>query len=118
MLYFKLGFQNSLNEVSVVQLKVSCPGAPGSKTDTVAEGQPYKLRAEVLKYDGQYFRGNINYIQNQLYLFSTLKYVKHILDFLYILQQTMTSEFNVALPLTKLIHGGGWLMREDAKMTN
>ena len=52
MLYFKLGFQNSLNEVSVVQLKVSCPGAPGSKTDTVAEGQPYKLRAEVLKYDG------------------------------------------------------------------
>ena len=46
-----LGFQNSLNEVSVVQLKVSCPGAPGSKTDTVAEGQPYKLRAEVLKYD-------------------------------------------------------------------
>ena len=50
-LFTFLGFQNSLNEVSVVQLKVSCPGAPGSKTDTVAEGQPYKLRAEVLKYD-------------------------------------------------------------------
>ena len=50
--FLALGFQNSLNEVSVVQLKVSCPGAPGSKTDTVAEGQPYKLRAEVLKYDG------------------------------------------------------------------
>ena len=50
-LFIFLGFQNSLNEVSVVQLKVSCPGAPGSKTDTVAEGQPYKLRAEVLKYD-------------------------------------------------------------------
>jgi len=50
----RAGFQNSLNEVSVVQLKVSCPGAPGSKTDTVAEGQPYKLRAEVLKYDANY----------------------------------------------------------------
>ena len=46
------GFQNSRKEVSVVQLKVSCPGNPESKTDTVAEGQPYRLRAEVLKYDG------------------------------------------------------------------
>ena len=52
---FVSGFQNSLNEVSVVQLKVSCPGDPGSKTDTVAEGQPYKLRAEVLKYDRKNF---------------------------------------------------------------
>lgn len=50
----RAGFQNSLNEVSVVQLKVSCPGTPESKTDTVAEGQPYKLRAEVLKYDPKY----------------------------------------------------------------
>ena len=55
---FFSGFQNSLNEVSVVQLKVSCPGTPESKTDTVAEGQPYKLRAEVLKYDRKYFTGH------------------------------------------------------------
>ena len=52
---FDLGFQNSRKEVSVVQLKVSCPGSPDGKTDTVAEGQPYKLRAEVLKYDGSVF---------------------------------------------------------------
>merc|ERR1719273_1129680 len=50
----RAGFQNSRKEVSVVQLKVSCPGNPESKTDTVAEGQPYKLRAEVLKYDSEY----------------------------------------------------------------
>jgi len=50
----RAGFQNSRKEVSVVQLKVSCPGSPDRKTDTVAEGQPYKLRAEVLKYDAGY----------------------------------------------------------------
>ena len=45
------GFQNSRKEVSVVQLKVTCPGNPSGKTDTIVEGKPYKLRAEVLKYD-------------------------------------------------------------------
>ena len=37
--------------MSVVQLKVTCPGNPAGKTDTIVEGKAYKLRAEVLKYD-------------------------------------------------------------------
>ena len=47
----RAGFQNSRNEVSVVQLKVSLPSNPIRKIDTVLEGSQYKLRAEVLEYD-------------------------------------------------------------------
>merc|ERR1712213_179449 len=47
----RVGFQNSRNEVSVVQLKVSLPTDPTRKIDTVLEGKRYKLRAEVLEHD-------------------------------------------------------------------
>lgn len=47
----RAGFQNSRNEVSVVQLKVSLPSDPVRKIDTVLEGRRYKLRAEVLEHD-------------------------------------------------------------------
>jgi len=47
----RAGFQNSRNEVSVVQLKVSLPSDPTRKIDTVLEGKRYKLRAEVLEHD-------------------------------------------------------------------
>jgi len=50
----RAGFQNSRNEVSVVQLKVSLPSNPIRKIDTVLEGSQYKLRAEVLEYDPEY----------------------------------------------------------------
>ena len=48
----RAGFQNSRNEVSIVQLRVTLPSDPGPKIDTVLAGKPYKLRAEVLKHDG------------------------------------------------------------------
>ena len=51
----RVGFQNSRNEVSVVQLKVSLPTDPTRKIDTVLEGKRYKLRAEVLEHDSKYF---------------------------------------------------------------
>lgn len=47
----RAGFQNSRNEVSVVQLKVTLPSDPLRKIDTVLEGRRYKLRAEVLEHD-------------------------------------------------------------------
>jgi len=47
----KAGFQNSRNEVSVVQLKVT--DGIGKKS-TVLEGSPYTLRAEVLNHDPNY----------------------------------------------------------------
>lgn len=47
----RAGFQNSKNEVSVVQLKVALPSDPIRKIDTVLEGKRYKLRAEVLDHD-------------------------------------------------------------------
>ncbi len=47
----RAGFQNSRNEVSVVQLKVTLPNDPVRKIDTVLEGRRYMLRAEVLEHD-------------------------------------------------------------------
>eukprot|EP00092_Neocalanus_flemingeri_P033888 GFUD01036850.1.p1 GENE.GFUD01036850.1~~GFUD01036850.1.p1 ORF type:complete len:417 (-),score=100.38 GFUD01036850.1:338-1588(-) len=47
----KAGFQNSRNEVSVVQLKVT---DGFSKKNTVLEGSAYTLRAEVLNHDPNY----------------------------------------------------------------
>jgi len=47
----KAGFQNSRNEVSVVQLKVT-DGI--SKKNAVLEGSAYTLRVEVLKHDPNY----------------------------------------------------------------
>lgn len=47
----RAGYQNSRNEVSVVQLKVTLPNDPTRKIDTVLEGSRYKLRAEVLDHD-------------------------------------------------------------------
>ena len=47
----KVGFQNSRNEVSVVQLKITPPGSEGTKVNTVLEGSSYKIRAEVLEHD-------------------------------------------------------------------
>ena len=51
----RAGFQNSRNEVSVVQLKVTLPSDPTRKIDTVLEGKRYKLRAEVLEHDRKQF---------------------------------------------------------------
>ena len=51
----RAGFQNSRNEVSVVQLKVTLPSDPSRKIDTVLEGKRYKLRAEVLEHDRKQF---------------------------------------------------------------
>ena len=51
----RAGFQNSRNEVSVVQLKVTLPSDPTRKIDTVLEGRRYKLRAEVLEHDCKSF---------------------------------------------------------------
>jgi len=50
----RAGFQNSRNEVSVVQLKVTLPSDPTRKIDTVLEGRRYKLRAEVLEHDSEF----------------------------------------------------------------
>merc|ERR1719210_2494894 len=50
----RAGFQNSRNEVSVVQLKVTLPSDHSRKTDTVLEGRRYKLRAEVLDHDPKF----------------------------------------------------------------
>jgi len=47
----KAGFQNSRNEVSVVQLKVT---DGFSKKSAVLEGSPYTLRIEVLNHDPKY----------------------------------------------------------------
>ena len=47
----RAGFQNSRNEVSVVELKVTLPSDPTRKINTVLEGRRYKLRAEVLEHD-------------------------------------------------------------------
>ena len=49
------GFQNSREQVSVVDLKIAIPGDPTRKVDTVLEGRRYILRAEVLQYDGKYY---------------------------------------------------------------
>ena len=51
----RTGFQNSRNEVSVVQLKVTLPSDPIRKIDTVLEGRQYKLRAEVIQHDRKFF---------------------------------------------------------------
>lgn len=49
------GYQNSRNEVSVVQLKVSLPGDTSNrKVDAVLEGSEYRLRVEVLDHDSQF----------------------------------------------------------------
>ena len=45
------GFQNSRNEVSVVELKVSLPGQEDRKISTVLEGSKYQLTAKVQDYD-------------------------------------------------------------------
>ncbi len=45
--------QNSRNEVSVVQLKVTPPG-DDFKVTTVLEGSEYKLKAEVDEHDREY----------------------------------------------------------------
>jgi len=50
----RAGFQNSRNQVSVVQLKVTLPSDHTRKTDTVLEGRRYKLRAEVLDHDPEF----------------------------------------------------------------
>ena len=72
--YFLIsGFQNSRKEVSVVQLKVTCPGNPKGKTDTIVEGKPYKLRAEVLKYD----RKDLIIFQISFYTFLILRRVTY-----------------------------------------
>jgi len=47
----RAGFQNSRNTVSIVQLRVALPTNSEPKIDTVLEGKPYKLRAEVLDHD-------------------------------------------------------------------
>jgi len=49
----KAGFQNSRNEVSVVQLKLT-DGVTTAKRTTVLEGSTYTLRAEVLNHDPSY----------------------------------------------------------------
>ena len=51
----RAGFQNSRNEVSIVQLRVTLPSDPLPKIDSVLPGKPYKLRAEVLDHDGKWF---------------------------------------------------------------
>jgi len=50
----RAGFQNSRNEVSVVELKVTLPSDPTRKINTVLEGRRYKLRAEVLEHDPEF----------------------------------------------------------------
>jgi len=50
----QVGYQNSRNEVSVVQLKVTVPNDPIRKINTVLEGERYKLRAEVLDHDNNF----------------------------------------------------------------
>lgn len=50
----RAGFQNSRNQVSVVQLKVALPGEDTRKIDTVLEGSRYKLKAEVLDHDPEF----------------------------------------------------------------
>ena len=47
----RAGFQNSRNEVSVVELKVSLPGQEDRKISTVLEGSKYQLTAKVQDYD-------------------------------------------------------------------
>jgi len=46
----KAGFQNSRDEVSVVQMKVTDPGFE-QRRDAVLEGRPYSLRVEVVEHD-------------------------------------------------------------------
>ena len=55
----RAGFQNSRNQVSVVQLKVTLPSDHTRKTDTVLEGRRYKLRAEVLDHDRKNFEKRV-----------------------------------------------------------
>ena len=50
----RAGYQNSRNEVSVVQLKVTPPSDEGFKVTTVLEGSRYNLRAEVMDHDREY----------------------------------------------------------------
>jgi len=49
----KAGFQNSRNEISVVQLKVT-DGISSAKRPAVLEGSEYTLRAEVVQHDPAY----------------------------------------------------------------
>eukprot|EP00095_Tigriopus_kingsejongensis_P003575 maker-scaffold140_size315649-snap-gene-1.17 protein:Tk03575 transcript:maker-scaffold140_size315649-snap-gene-1.17-mRNA-1 annotation:"conserved hypothetical protein" len=50
----RAGFQNSRNEVSVVQLKVTPPSDDQFKVTTVIEGNKYNLRAEVMDHDPKF----------------------------------------------------------------
>ncbi|XP_059078322.1 uncharacterized protein LOC131876833 [Tigriopus californicus] len=50
----RAGFQNSRNEVSVVQLKVTPPSDSEIKVTTVLEGSRYNLRAEVMDHDPKF----------------------------------------------------------------
>ena len=73
----RAGFQNSRNEVSVVQLKVTLPSDPTRKIDTVLEGRRYKLRAEVLEHDCKSFDTiNISY-----YFYEIKKDISIIMNF-------------------------------------
>jgi len=46
----KAGFQNSRDQVSVVQMKVTDPGSQ-LRRDAVLEGRPYTVRVEVVEHD-------------------------------------------------------------------
>ncbi len=47
-------FQNSRNEISVVELKVTLPGQEERKISTVLEGSKYQLKAQVLDHDRKF----------------------------------------------------------------
>lgn len=51
----RAGFQNSRNEVSVVQLRVTPPHDENYKVTTVLEGSQYNLRAEVVDHDRELY---------------------------------------------------------------
>jgi len=46
----KAGFQNSRDQVSVVQMKITDPSST-RRRDAVLEGRPYKMKIEVVKHD-------------------------------------------------------------------